>query len=394
VVNAVLTLSDAEEEMREDLNEALAGLSRKKWAEKRGIRLMYDKTEMEFKEQLQANLAASKMIVMQLSDLLRLTEKRIFPAGTISTLSSYFRFIYNVLMIVSESPSSLEGEDFLQPTVYQEFKNVLDLINTYFCSSPFQSVIKFILKSADTLNRDFEYDTWLILLKPMEESLSKQLTDTLQALSHLSKQLLKRVKEHLCKLSLEQLQATDVETIKDTFFNEGLQLLRPLLVLIDMLVLLQQRRFYNEESIIPKELANVMELDGIEELLQELIRAKTPVISREVTPAVEAPVVVEEAPMTEIQLSLPLNIPRVPPAPVLSRQMPSDLQEIMDLNKARKIIARLNNMGFFPVRQTGSHLILHGPTGGQVVVPANGDIQVGTRRSIINQAKAALQGNT
>ena len=398
IVSATLALSTAQRLMNTNFYAALEGqLSHAEWGRVNNVRLKSPKSQIEFIEQLQAQRATSSMMSMQLSDLLRLAEKRTFPAGTISTQSNRLRLVHNVLMIVSGRLSPL------QEWVYQEAKEVLDLINTYFQSSSFQEVKQFILTDESVLNGSFQYDRWLQLLKPMEQDVSLHLDRTLEALSLLPEKMLKKIKEDLSGLSLEQLQAVNVETIKETCFNEGLLLLRPLLVLMDMLVLLQQRRFYNEEFIIPKELAYVMELDGIDELIQELIRAKTPVapvevsvnstetqpspvVLVEVAPLVEAPVVVQEE---------HVNIPRpVQPAPSLSPQTMSDLQEIRYITRSRRIIERLNEMGFFTARQNGSHVIMHGPTGGQVVVPSHAEIPRGTRNSIIYQATAALQGNT
>jgi predicted RNA binding protein YcfA (HicA-like mRNA interferase family) len=184
--------------------------------------------------------------------------------------------------------------------------------------------------------------------------------------------------------------------------------MRPLWILSDVLVVLQIRRYSEEAAIIPQELADVMDLDGLPEMLQKLIQDKTPAPPKEI--AVE---VVEEKPLpapiqkpeetTAVQPKkttqakkqqdkkpAPQKTSPVPAAAVMAPAPLPEVQELAYLTKSREILRRLSEMGFYEVRTKGSHHILNGPHGGQVVVPENDNLPRGTRNGIVNQATSAL----
>jgi predicted RNA binding protein YcfA (HicA-like mRNA interferase family) len=155
-----------------------------------------------------------------------------------------------------------------------------------------------------------------------------------------------------------------------------------LLVLSDMLRLLQRRRYSEEAAVIPHELAEIMELDELDVLHARLLREKT---TSPESPKPAADVVKKEPAAVKASVKKPELKPVEAEAPV-----DDDVRELAQLTKSRHVLSRLQQMGFFEVRQTGSHHILHGPQGGQVVVPNNSELPPGTSKSIAKQAAAAL----
>jgi len=60
----------------------------------------------------------------------------------------------------------------------------------------------------------------------------------------------------------------------------------------------------------------------------------------------------------------------------------------------RKVIQALNKLGFIPVRQSGSHVVLKKESAGGTigyVVPLHKELAIGTLRGILRQAKVTPQ---
>ena len=237
-----------------------------------------------------------------------------------------------------------------------------------------------------------------------------------------------KMRKEWSSLSLQELRQMNTSKIKDKQFNDCLKLVRPLLILADILGLLQKRNFQEKAAIIPPELADVMDLDGLEDILEELIHAKTPPITVEAkgTDLPATPFPGEKAIPLLIKDVTPLADKKAEPARKNSKEsvippkkektrgpavastgasssssssssataplpVNSDaFDEITQLTKSRLILKKLEQMGFFEKRQTGSHIIMQSHIGGSVVVPNNSNIPRGTTQSIAKQAQHAL----
>lgn len=371
---------------------------------------LYDKKSESYKEALEGmsdglvhkieshwtQYSFIRLYLLFLSDMLRLVEKRIFPQGTLTTKSCCFRLKYNMSMnrakSVNEHPSSL-----LPSTIPPKFKMILDPIQTEF--KQHSELFNYAYASTDTQGGFFNHGRWLEFLLPIETSITALFENSLQTLSSLKVELLQELRSEWSSLTLEQLQSLDSSAVKEAIFQEGLQLLRPLLILSDMLALLQKRHFSEEAAIIPLELADVMELDGIDEILEMLIKAKTP---QPVILAPSLPVAAEEPLLPSIQKAAVVRQKKTAPAKRVIRQnvpissaplqseAQSEIQDLARLTKSREILKRLKALNFFEDHQTGSHHILKGPQGGTVVVPNNNNLPRGTRSSIAEQVTKAL----
>ena len=408
-------------EYRNELTEAIDGkLEQHTWLERNNLRLVKKKNPQEFKEHLFSMVALTYLGSLFFSDMLQLIEKRVYPKGTITTESCFFRLRHNMHMVMISPPIDSTSSCLLPGAIPLKFNKIVERIQSEFKQCP--ELFNYARSDEDIQRGDFIYGKWLDFLLKMEEkpkniSISSLLESSLSTLMTLKEEIIQDLKKEWSTLSLEDLKKLDAAAMKEAIFQEGLKLLRPLLILVDMLALLQKRHFSEEAAIIPKELAEIMELDEIEEMLDRLIQAKTALQPPPVEQPLPAPGKIVSAMEGNLQATVnaletepePLvNLVKTDKVPAVKRAskkrepspepneeaappaMPEEIRELADLTKSRKILAKLKALNFNVVRQTGSHQILNGPQGGTVVLPNNDELQEGTRRSILEQATNAL----
>ncbi len=381
--------------LQSDLNLAACGrLDHKTWHERNRITAETEKPQLEFIEQLFCTYSLLGMYSAFLSDVLRLVEKRIFPRGTITTQACYFRLIHNI-----RTPSIFQSSSPILPnSIPSRFAAIFTTMRNEL--KHHKPLFDYSNTAVEVQYGVFNHSKWLEFLIPREKFILEVFGQTLHSLKFLKKDLLHDLENTWSSLSLEELQKLDGGALQEALFQEGLMLMRPLLILSDMLAILQKRHYLEEAALIPRELADIMKLDEIKPLLKKLIKVKTPL---------PPPVFVEEphcpSPVFEEETSKPpIRKPKKAPAvqkkekPVPIQQHPlsptaepsPEILELADLTKSREVLRRLKELDFFEVRQTGSHHILEGPQGGTVVVPNNNNLPRGTRNSIMDQAAHAL----
>ena len=391
-----------------ELTEAVHhGLDHKTWLVRHGLKGVSEKKPEEFREQLFLILSLTEFLRSFFSDLLRLVEHRVYPKGTLTTERCAYRLLNNMHRYMSKKEMHIHTRLLLH-SIPLKFDMILGRINTLFSEK--KEIFEFSLTDQNILAGSFRHDEWLELLIPIEPSLTALLEGSLRDLSALKKEIILDLQNQWSKHSLEELRQVDVQATKEALFQEGLQLMRPLWILTDMLAILQRRHYSEEAAIIPEQLADIMELDEVQEILDQLIADKTPAPPKEV--AVEepspAPLPVKvPAAFTKVERpSATRSIKAVPKkqqpkvrAPIATVkasevQAPEplpELQELAHLTKSRQILERLEGMGFSEDRKTGSHHILRGPHGGTVVVPENDNLPRGTRKGIVQQAEDAMK---
>ena len=374
----------------EELRDALAGtLDHAAWLQKHRLALQSSKkTQQEFVEQLYGNFVLSRLYTVFLSDMLRLVEKRVYPQETVSTYACFHRLRFNFMMYNATKSDS------------EKFAPILDSLNGEIRK---HAHLIELSKTDEQLQYGvFDHAIWLELLVPIAPSITQVFERALEALATLKKEVIHEREQEWSALSLEELQQVNLPAFKETLFQEGIKLLRPLLILSDMLAILQKRHYLEEAAIVPRELADIMQLDELRSVYKKLIKAKTPVV------LLPPPSVVEEStpPVFEVEdkktvvrkikktptvqpAKQPISIQRQPAAAVAVAPAP-EISELADFTKSREVLRRLKELDFFEVRQTGSHHILEGPQGGTVVVPNNNNLPRGTRNSIMDQAAEAL----
>jgi predicted RNA binding protein YcfA (HicA-like mRNA interferase family) len=354
-----------------ELRAAAQGrLTHANWVQMHRLPKVYKKSHEEFKEQLFSIVYLNNLFVCQMIDFLRLVEKRLYPKGTLLTEACYWRLRFN-MQVVEENAMNVIVHGGVLQAVSQEIEAALRKM---------ESVFVFNVTNPETMQAVFNYGGWLVELKPWERLILQTFTKTLGSLALLKKEMLERYEKTWNSLSFSELEKIKPQEIKEALFNEGLVILRPLMVLSDMLRLMQHRRYSEEAAVIPHELADIMELDELDVLHARLMREKTP--SPELP---KPPDVVKKEPA-----AVKASVKKPERKPVEEEAPDDDVRELAQLTKSRHVLSRLQEMGFFEVRQTGSHRILHGPQGGQVVVPNNSELPPGTSKSIAKQAAAAL----
>lgn len=372
---------------RKDFHRAVEGsLSYKDWYAAHRVDTSL-RNQRFLTEELHHRLALIEVTLALTSDLLELAEKRLFTAETLSTRSCYFRLIFNWLHYTQEPTKKASLKSDTSEWMGRMIEPVLSQMTDNLQTPLFKQFFDFL---NSTFRENFRYYDCLSHLFPLANDLALHHANALKSLKALPAMLRAELRERLNALSLDELRALNAETIKNEIFNGCLPLLRPLLMHADMLALLQERHFYDEAALIPPELADVMELDGVDKLLKELIDAKTPAAPIPIPLPIEEP-----PPPITVQPSVPekkKEARAAAPKPSSSSSTSSDFdpQELIDLTKSRKILSKLEKLGFFAARQTGSHVIMKAPAGGSVVVPNHPEISLGTRRSIAAQADQAL----
>ena len=372
--------------LTKDLKDAIYGkLDHPTWLARRNIEKASDKNQQEFHEQLYASSMLFMMLSVFLADMLRLVEVRVYPKGTITTGACFSRLRQNVYMNglpIECSPSLLPS------AITSKIEKIVNRIQLELKQD--YELYDFLFYDDTILHGGFNHAQCLEFLLPLESKMTSLFESSLQSLSALKEELLQDLKNEWSTLGFEELQRVDVSATKGAIFQEGLKLVRPLLILSDMLAILQKRHYSEEAAIIPRELADVMELDGIDEILQSLIEAKTPqpVVVEEPSlvrvEEVEQPQVAE--PKSKKPAAIKIAQPRIPKAAPIP-----GIQELAHLTKSRDVLRKLKELKFFEDHQTGSHHILKSPQGGIVVVPNNSNLPFGTRKSIADQAAKALK---
>ncbi|HEY5236349.1 MAG TPA: type II toxin-antitoxin system HicA family toxin, partial [Rhabdochlamydiaceae bacterium] len=417
IASALYQMDKLNQSSLSEMQEAVSqGLDHQTWLVRRNLQShSVNKTPEEFREQLFSNYALTGMLQAFLSDMLRLVEQKVYPKGTITTEACAFRLVHNMHMYMNMKKSDEQTPpSSLSRTTSSKFKAIVDRLEEMFTKN--QKIFDFSIDDTAIQEGFFNHADWLGLLRPIEASVTTLLDRSLGDLRVLKGELIEELKARWSALSLEELQKLDVPVTREVIFQEGLKLMRPLWILSDMLALLQKRHYSEEAAIIPRELAEVMELDEIDEMRQKLIQDKTPAPPKPVAVevAIEKPIPAplpapqgkkdekpsldrpQKAPPVKNKHGKKTKLPKahavvphadvaVAPAPI-----PEEVQELAHLTKSRQILDRLQRMGFYEVRTSGSHHMMSGPQGGLVVVPENDDLPRGTRNGIVNQTAEAL----
>jgi predicted RNA binding protein YcfA (HicA-like mRNA interferase family) len=399
IYSTELTYQNSNLELEEAVHD---GLDHKTWLARHGIKAVSERKQEEFVEQIFLNLSLTEFIGSFLSDLLRLVEHRVYLKGTLTTERCYYRLVNNMHKYMKKKETHIQT-GLLSHSITLNFNKILERIEALFSEN--NAIFEFSVTDQNILE----------LLRPLEPFLTALLEESLADLTALKEDLILDLKKQWSKYSFEQLQLVDVRATKEALFQEGLQVVRPLWILTDMLAVLQIRHYSEEAATIPHQLADIMELDEIQEILHKLLEDKTPAPAKEVaievvivepiplpvkvlaavkkveTPAVSSVTRLKKAGVPKKQQPkqrTPVEIIRAPQDEEESEPLP-ELQEVAHLTKSRQILERLKEMGYTSVRQTGSHHILSGPEGGTVVVPENDNLPRGTRNGILKQAQDA-----
>jgi predicted RNA binding protein YcfA (HicA-like mRNA interferase family) len=420
-------LADAIRVFRGELNHA-------DWLKENSIAQAREKTELEFKELIFANGATSKILSLFMADLIRLTELELFPKDTVTTEACFDRLCYNVEQLYN-TPSTLVPTKTI---IHEEIFKILDHIEDFICSAPFMGLIESISCHPSVSQGSFDQGEWIEILHPLEEQINQLLLDSLKSLKPLPSKILERLKNDWEKLELHELKSINITHLQENFFQQGLPLLRPLLIFFDILTILGERPYPTKPSVIPEELANVLDPDGVEELLQELIKTKTPTLKVEI-PLLEhssnpsdttmesgsrkeglvardfetTPMDFSGQKPSTSDISSPLSSKehRAPfkkktgkssPTPSKQKKTPEIAPIVTDKSslfeprefikiKQRKLTEKLKEMGFILVRGgKGSHekYVMENGKGGSIIVPRNP--AKGTLRALGNQVGKIL----
>jgi len=359
-------------------------LDHKTWLSLHHIKMESEKSQPIFVELLFNIEITAHMLISFFVDMLDIMETRFFPKTVLQTQFLCNRTVYTFAkwndQAVSTSDIQLPQEAVKKiTTLSTELKHDVE-------TTPglFKLIDKFVS------NREPIYRFWIELLMPQKEHWKSLYEKSLCSLTTLKEELTQELKKEWSTLSLENLKTIDPALVRESIFQKSLPLVRPVLMITDCLGILQERRCEGNNYSLPRELVDILELDGIDELLKELMEAKTAPPEPKPLPIPEpSPVVVKKIPSPQKRKEKKQHVPAAskPKAPL---PPPIPIIDLAYETKSRKILERLKELGFIEVRKKGSHHILHSARGGQVVVPENSELPPGTVRSIAKQAASAL----
>lgn len=269
LVDRYITLAKLHIQASEELISASGGkLTSKKWVQLHTSHSKVPKRDHEFREFLCDRISLIQLHQFILTDLLYLLEEAFFPDSTITTRSS----LYRLVVCISSLPQlNLQGNEEQKEWV----KPILDPLVSYFQSPKFQPFYSYIQMHRIRLLSGFSYASTLLKIKPLEEDVTLFIKKTMKAFSLLPDQLRARVRAELSKLPLSELTSAKVVEYQKMFFDACIPIVSLIVILFDITGLLQLRHLIKRSEMIPPEVIAVLELEGIEEILLQVIQEKT-----------------------------------------------------------------------------------------------------------------------
>jgi predicted RNA binding protein YcfA (HicA-like mRNA interferase family) len=382
-------------EQKSAWKRALKGtLDHKTWLIENKLLCTKEKNQTEFLEHIFASSMTCQYYQNYLSGLFFILEKKIFPEEILPTSSIYSRAAYNFIRL--DDPLPYPSHSPLSAALKLQIKKIANSIVISLKNHP--KVKKFFDQHLSLVSPD-DYLQWLNFFASTDTFWFNLWDNSQHYLLKLKKELIQDLRSQWSSYSSQELKAIDREAIKEAIFLEGLPLFRPVLILADSMAILEQQCIAEESMLIPEQLVNVLQLDGIDELLEELLAVavarEAPQISIEPAPVVQElalPIPEKELPTQKHHSSAPRIAKKVAVVATKKPQI-ADEAATVDLayvNKSREVLKKLKSLGFWEDRITGSHHVLKSATGGTVVVSNNPNLPKGTLKSIEQQAEQAL----
>lgn len=351
-------------------------MDNKGWQKKRGLASKIKRNKTDLRKHLQAQkeqVAAIDFLICQFEILF---DKRVIAPRypDFSSLSvTRERFLDNITCLPKEIPShgNISHLEFfpwdfdkafcdLITPIEKDCARLLDIL-------PFLHLHLEGLKDTTGGNHN---SFWIAVLKPFDtaDALLAHLKIKIEAMtSELTVRLKAEVERLPPNLSQEEVEAI-INYINDVTFNQSLFLTRCIMVLEDAETILTGR-FSLTLKHLPPSMANLIRLEGVDEMIQTLRQKPVVVEAAEVLAAVVAPVEVVPA---EVPLDLPIedkedeeegkvaksaSIP--PPAPFPKTPLDDGggaiplERDFLQLKKTRLILARLEEVGFKFLKNNG-----------------------------------------
>jgi predicted RNA binding protein YcfA (HicA-like mRNA interferase family) len=242
-----------------------------------------------------------------------------------------------------------------------------------------------------------KYTEWVPLFLDCKPILN-QFNQGLVLLDSVREKVLGRIMQHLETCSLAQLRELGPGLIQ-TLRESCSRLLRPFCA--QTIIFKDIENFINCEIpsslddylyLIPPELANLMQLEGIEERLQALIAEKQkaadallPAPAPKAEPAPVAAEAAKPAPAAKAEAAKPAAAPHKAPL----KLSPAERFRLRSGMNIRTVLRMLKEEGFLPLSQTGSHVKFKKAGGGEVIVPLHKELKPGTLKGIEEQVEDA-----
>lgn len=421
-------------------------LSSEEFYKNRNTKSSGKKTADEFAAQLTSNLNQVLLINAFAHDCLRVLDDQVmlqlYPNTYVTMDTCLNRFSINVIYLFNRIKNeilTLSADNPLPPIPKEISPSQKDTVRSIFSQIQLDNSILFelVMKQSsisilntpinDLYNNDtLAYSTLLPLLetlKPCLDSL-KDLMKHLEVnrIKHL--RLIKRFFKKLDKEELQKYRSEWSDFFKEICFNASLDFTRFAMMSQDLKMLLNLNydlsKMNSEDDLLPDELVDYMELEGIEAILDDVLlpEVEEQLIETFMNIFPESNIEPKIEEVTESKQISCKNEDRVVPKkivpkPVAKRKENNSAITVMEREnedpeemepfrirrgeKTRKILARLKMMGFIPttIRRGGtSHRKLENSEGtGSIIVAEGGKrthIKVGTAKSIEKQVNKTL----
>lgn len=396
-------------------------LSHAEWCKRSGITVARGKSPDEFVGMLCAMVSQCNLVSCFLHDVLKIFDQRIiiprFPNIYVDTTAVFFRMDVHLGWLIHVSthakqihdaaevsaleytPSDLPGETALKGEFFEIHAELENMWAPPLLLEPeFADVIGAHRESLMQVHSK-RYDQWIPLIQKVVPAVENFKT-LLPKFDVMREKILGAIEKFLNTLSKEELASRGEQMVKElqeVCFHLGLDFCRMAILAKDIDGVLNLHFVINntnsENQLIPEELSNLMTLDGIEEVLAR-VRSKfeRPMRTdtagrppREPKAAAEGAAVGEGAGAGAVQVSTQVKVITAveraqllslggapagtaqPKAPTKTINPLLQAIKIRRGEKNRKVLQRLREMGFLPVRTRGSHTTYeHKETGAKV----------------------------
>ena len=311
-------------------------------------------TQQGFLEQQLQNVLFFKAIQSTVGPLIYMTYDQLNSDPSTHIKNTGHRLMANLNAFTEERTQPLGNAlpDKIERILFGLFKPVVDLI-----SRNRRNVMTNINQIDGGYASQEELGALLMALSGVSSEVEKVYNHLLLSLEKFPKNALQAVKTHYKECSKEELLLLNREEIQKQIFDKGYKFLFDFFILQDILSITGRLEFVEEQDLIPSPLANALKLDGVDQIIDALIKAK----------------------------------PHPQPALKEEPEEHASGEKLFSGRKIREVLEKLNELGFFEIRQKGSHIVLKNPELGRtVVVPKHSEIKDGTLHSIGKQAQGGL----
>jgi predicted RNA binding protein YcfA (HicA-like mRNA interferase family) len=316
------------------------------------------------------------------------------------------RFIYFLTFVPSEDEKKTSQKNPQLPITpnfekeLSKLKNKIKNLSQQFFNSlndnwPHQSYILFFLKmlAFHKANPNLTY-LWNNILNEFRKSIFFLHEKVLPAFIIIKERIYNSVKHILEQIDSEECDLSAInfiQALREICLEEFYFLLPKIYFLQDALLYLKfsetdPEKLNSEDHLYPEEILGFFELDKLEEILEEVQNTKVSIVD---TLQAESS---DDLELSDDPSNMPEYLKDLQKEYTIPKEKISPSDSLFEFSfqkntKVRKVIKRLESLGFIHKRTRGSHMQFKHPSGESITVPNHSTLALGTARSIERKVK-------